>query len=190
MGTGHVAASYQTVRVSSVLTPLDTRTRTSLACRYDWGPLGYYDAHDLPLFTPHFDQLAANGVRFTRAFVGAPVSMCRVPQANDNLALKHSPAVQYSTVVLVSVLTTSYPPPPSSSSSSSSSSFHTHSHTHAHTLTCSYARCVRHRGRVSHRDASMTRTPSPKISTTTLIRQVRNEHPSRTLSVSRVSARI
>eukprot|EP00038_Savillea_parva_P027515 m.60007 g.60007 ORF g.60007 m.60007 type:complete len:128 (-) comp7930_c0_seq2:1609-1992(-) len=41
--------------------------------RYDWGPLGYYNNTDLPLITPNFDQLATEGVRFTRAFVGAPV---------------------------------------------------------------------------------------------------------------------
>lgn len=46
----------------------------SSSFRYDWGPLGYYNTTDLPLFTPNFQQLAETGVRFTRAFVGAPVS--------------------------------------------------------------------------------------------------------------------
>ena len=44
--------------------------------RYDWGGLHnnpYYTQEDLPLYTPHFDEIAANGTRFTRAFVGAPV---------------------------------------------------------------------------------------------------------------------
>lgn len=46
--------------------------------RYDFGGLHnnpYYPANRsvLPLFTPSFDALAARGMRFTRAFVGAPV---------------------------------------------------------------------------------------------------------------------
>eukprot|EP00041_Stephanoeca_diplocostata_P033803 m.1125554 g.1125554 ORF g.1125554 m.1125554 type:complete len:552 (+) comp24409_c0_seq3:305-1960(+) len=44
--------------------------------RYDWGGVvnnPYYNNVDLPLITPHLDDLARNGVRFTRAFVGAPV---------------------------------------------------------------------------------------------------------------------
>jgi len=46
--------------------------------RYDFGGLHnnpYYPAGraQLPIFTPNFDKVAAQGVRFTRAFVGAPV---------------------------------------------------------------------------------------------------------------------
>lgn len=44
--------------------------------RYDWGGLHnnpYYSPRDLPIYTPHFDTIAKQGVRFTRAFVGAPV---------------------------------------------------------------------------------------------------------------------
>jgi arylsulfatase A-like enzyme len=44
--------------------------------RYDWGGLHsnpYYARDELPLFLPHFDEIARNGTRFTRAFVGAPV---------------------------------------------------------------------------------------------------------------------
>ena len=45
--------------------------------RYDYGGLHnnpYYPTRaELPIFTPHFDLIAASGVRFTHAFVGAPV---------------------------------------------------------------------------------------------------------------------
>ena len=45
--------------------------------RYDFGGLHnnpYYPTRaELPIFTPHFDSVALAGVRFTRAFVGAPV---------------------------------------------------------------------------------------------------------------------
>ena len=45
--------------------------------RYDYGGLHnnpYYPTRaELPIFTPHFDHIAEQGVRFTRAFVGAPV---------------------------------------------------------------------------------------------------------------------
>jgi arylsulfatase A-like enzyme len=33
----------------------------------------YYTRAELPIFTPNFDRIAAGGVRFSRAFVGAPV---------------------------------------------------------------------------------------------------------------------
>lgn len=50
------------------------------SCQRAWDPhivkhlcRSYYNNLELPLITPHLDELALNGVRFTRAFVGAPV---------------------------------------------------------------------------------------------------------------------
>eukprot|EP00051_Salpingoeca_urceolata_P002536 m.51031 g.51031 ORF g.51031 m.51031 type:complete len:567 (+) comp12194_c0_seq1:132-1832(+) len=44
--------------------------------RYDWGGLAnnpYFTAKELPLRTPHFDRLAIQGTRFTKAVTAAPV---------------------------------------------------------------------------------------------------------------------
>lgn len=76
----HASSASVCVCIFNNISLFETTTRIHIDVfiwsRYDWGGIAnnpYYDQDTLPLITPNFDELGRSGVRFTRAFVGAPV---------------------------------------------------------------------------------------------------------------------